>query len=830
LLGRNNSARAKHPPKLLPKRRPLRAEQLEKRELLAAFPVMYIPAKGALVSTATNSNVALKTLKDDTVYQLRATGTIVISGRDRMADAQYIQDNETRIYGRNANPLLRISGVETLDGQRFHWGNPTDLPTTSYDDRQFTTYVKGTGASLTANFQDGKPETNFAPAVNRLRLQITEIPKITVTAGTPAKEAGPVYKNFNIVRTGGDLSKPLNVNFNFEGDAKLYEDYTINTSTPRWSNPNGGFTISLPANTTTGANSSSASITIQPKEDWKYEPTEYVKLRILPSTGSTVAYTPPALACAMPIWNSNHAPVFSSSADNNIYEVKIGASTKTGALPVDTKNRTITSAEDPDSGDILTYTLVQGDPKYFSVHSKTGVVSIKVPAKDLPSKTFTLKVKVTDLGPLSSTAQVNGTVFSEAGIYGDTIAVEATNDPIKLTIRRFTAPGEPKPELIVKYRVNWQHINDTTDSKSAKLWDYEKFGIKLNATAADLILSSRLALLNGSAANEGFVKILAGHNEADLPEIFAEVDNLSEVLDRFSIEVLPDASHFTLVPPYKASPTIENYLRVEPKLELAIYDKVQRFSKMRGAIQNDFLSPVTGIDPNDIDQGRVGNCWVNAAMLRLAKENPLLIKNLFEDDATNKRYGVHLKLPTENGVVVRKPELARIDGVKPTTIWINYSDVFSRGLNAAMPSGDYDANGIEIWTILLERAITEAVDDGWGDGGLSNIAWIMLTGKSLREKAKPTLADINAMTNGQNAILSSSKAKTIILANGTEVDIVQPHAYVISKTGGKYYLYDPRIIGFKVEITNDLSKFFDGTIFQRVYYTEEQSPLPTVTP
>jgi calpain-15 len=91
-----------------------------------------------------------------------------------------------------------------------------------------------------------------------------------------------------------------------------------------------------------------------------------------------------------------------------------------------------------------------------------------------------------------------------------------------------------------------------------------------------------------------------------------------------------------------------------------------------------------GIDPNDINQGALGNCWFLASIASVA-ENPALIKRLFITQEYNEQ-GIYQLRICKNGEWVK----VTVDDYIPCYNW--GGPMFCR------------ATGDELWVLLLEKA------------------------------------------------------------------------------------------------------------------------------
>merc|ERR1719420_2350769 len=159
---------------------------------------------------------------------------------------------------------------------------------------------------------------------------------------------------------------------------------------------------------------------------------------------------------------------------------------------------------------------------------------------------------------------------------------------------------------------------------------------------------------------------------------------------------------------YTDSMTYQNYPLAEPQLP----------GRGRGCADVPSLKIIGDVDPGDIRQGGVGDCWLLSAISALAEfdgaVHKLFAKTSHQDMPKNtaNRYTITLyDLPTWSPVdiVVDERLCSKADG---------------SGLLGSCPSVDG-----ELWVCYLEKAIA-AHCGGWDkiDGGTCTHAWALLTG------------------------------------------------------------------------------------------------------
>jgi len=140
--------------------------------------------------------------------------------------------------------------------------------------------------------------------------------------------------------------------------------------------------------------------------------------------------------------------------------------------------------------------------------------------------------------------------------------------------------------------------------------------------------------------------------------------------------------------------------------------------RAQGVLDKPGLKVVGQINPADIDQGGVGNCWLLSAIAALAEFDDA-IATLFK-----KRGDLHL--PPSDGFNKYTIQLYDLKAWQPVDVVIDERLIWSdqRGglLGCTSTQGD-------LWPMLLEKAVA-AHCGGWDkiDGGQCTHAWLLLTG------------------------------------------------------------------------------------------------------
>jgi hypothetical protein len=216
------------------------------------------------------------------------------------------------------------------------------------------------------------------------------------------------------------------------------------------------------------------------------------------------------------------------------------------------------------------------------------------------------------------------------------------------------------------------------------------------------------------------------------------------------------------------------------------------------------------IDPNDVDQNALGDCFFLAAVAAVARSKPEALRKLIKKNSDGS-YDVTLYVHDKWFSVNREPKV--IKNVRPT---------FPTG-----PDGSPVYAGIadkELWVMILEKAYAIHLGgyDDLDEGGDPEDAIEVLGGidaesfslSSMSEKE--ILEKIKAAKKDNLPIVASSKTfdkgdkKTIALAG--KLNVVGNHAYsVIGVTGNNVDLDNPWGQGAHLDISipvSDFKKYF----------------------
>lgn len=181
---------------------------------------------------------------------------------------------------------------------------------------------------------------------------------------------------------------------------------------------------------------------------------------------------------------------------------------------------------------------------------------------------------------------------------------------------------------------------------------------------------------------------------------------------------------------YKSEPSGANYNWV--KTACAGYVPVAGQAFIQGAGDS------CCIDPNDVEQGTIGDCYLMAGLMAIANQNPSLIKNAIQENPDG-TYTVTLHVRDVWGNLQEVKET--VDGSFPS---YNGKVVFAQG-------GDVANNKTEMWAMVIEKAYAKH-SGGYEElvGGDPGRAVELVTGvKAERQPASKSDLTIGWLANEQ---------------------------------------------------------------------------------
>ncbi len=128
------------------------------------------------------------------------------------------------------------------------------------------------------------------------------------------------------------------------------------------------------------------------------------------------------------------------------------------------------------------------------------------------------------------------------------------------------------------------------------------------------------------------------------------------------------------------------------------------------------------IDPNDVFQGSLGDCYLMAALAAVAKTDPLKIANMVRDNQ-NGTYTVTFHLDRM---------MSSIRGREVRDVVVKPDFIYTGGAPMYAKTGDTDANSgkVELWVMLVEKAWAQIKGSYKGiEGGDPGEAMAMITGE-----------------------------------------------------------------------------------------------------
>ena len=177
------------------------------------------------------------------------------------------------------------------------------------------------------------------------------------------------------------------------------------------------------------------------------------------------------------------------------------------------------------------------------------------------------------------------------------------------------------------------------------------------------------------------------------------------------------------------------------------------------------------IDPNDVKQGSIGDCWLMAAMAAIARVKPQAIERLIK--TRDKKRGLY-----DVTIYIRK-EKRNI----PQVITVN--DRFPIKTNGQKPPRAKQGDKNELWVMLIEKAYAVHLGSYQAlKGGHSYKAMEALTGKKSRIYKINKINNINNFIKtrldvGHPLVASSSKDKVNSSTDKFKLLTTENHAYVV---------------------------------------------------
>jgi Calpain family cysteine protease len=600
------------------------------------------------------------TAKNQTKAENGSSDVLIAGGQtrtnysdDRGADAQYYQPIDPPLHDKWARlekPVVLLRNVYDFGD----WAAATD----SYHyNHTYSQIVRGKGTYLKAQFSD----INQSDNAGIIEITSKRVPVVQLTSTGIGKETNQITARFTVTRTNVEVSEPLRVYLKRSGTAVhgTADDYTFSSNVKYDRRPNLHY-VEIPGG------SPSVDLWVKPNDDSLVEPSkETATISIVhPKTHSWFMAKNYVIHATnhtrtVEIYDNDHVPDFLPGNDS--YVVNISPYQPAGPLPESVGGYAVTKAYDLDPGDTLKYSLAQGDSTKFSVNRDTGVVSLKVPATQLPLREYNLKVRVRDARGHEDFGFVQVKKLPRVGVGGVTKAIEGKTKFL-IEFLRFDTTDK---DLTIQFQT---------------LWGPDFIAEATNVNYNDFTNDVELKKFNHST------KIVIPKNKASVTiALSPKQDNSTtpEGIEEFKIIVLRTSDY---VPVQGWENVIINDKTHEGKesLDFSILEGVTPFVKGAANKPTDDLglhSNNLGVHYNDINQGFVGNCDMMATIASIAMLDYTLIQNIIAFDGLDT---YTISFSNAKPVQITQAELL-----------IGYEQL----------SGDISPAGdVEVWTVLLEKA------------------------------------------------------------------------------------------------------------------------------
>jgi hypothetical protein len=177
----------------------------------------------------------------------------------------------------------------------------------------------------------------------------------------------------------------------------------------------------------------------------------------------------------------------------------------------------------------------------------------------------------------------------------------------------------------------------------------------------------------------------------------------------------------------------------------------------------------TAVDPSDVWQGGITDCWLIASMASVARANPWAIERLIRPRADG-RYDVTLYFGArhwdDDGTVYRDPRVFVVAPTFPTK---------EDGTVAYAKPQDFGPSGPELWPLLLEKAYAQQLGRYEGD--------IPLLGRNLEYDVTPAFRQLLPRGDQTTYNLDNQSLDRIIEVLGNAFEEGRPATALVTSVG-----------------------------------------------
>lgn len=226
-----------------------------------------------------------------------------------------------------------------------------------------------------------------------------------------------------------------------------------------------------------------------------------------------------------------------------------------------------------------------------------------------------------------------------------------------------------------------------------------------------------------------------------------------------------------------------------PGPEPGLFDHKGTYQQAHGSAFVKEGADARDIDPRDITQGRVGDCWLLSAMAAIARENPELVRRLIRDNGDGS-WNVTVYVPgggVGSGWATKRAEVVRVDSWFPVQ---SHEEAYAQpGESRGQWTKLGAANELELWPMILEKAVAIAYGgygqlDGSKTGTADGLETLMAGSATTRatNHAQPSavLAEIAAALAQHRAVVTSSAPASHGTAKQVaELRILTQHTYSV---------------------------------------------------